>query len=934
MLMMLDRISLKRKMLLLALLFLGTLAAPTTFFLKVEKASLDVVELELKGVESAYGMNNVLKFMQQHRGMSAGFLSGNTLAKNALLEKSQEVTKALQTWENKLNTWQANELISQVAALRQAWEPLANDVHQQKIDTASSSRQHSELIAQVLELKNTLTRLSSMDYDPAAETYHMIIAALHELPALTEALGQSRALVNVALVQGNISLNNRLRLSGLLKLAAERQAAVEYQLLQSSLVDADIGSQYRAAQALRINVNAFINRIEQELLQPDLPIGDPAATWSEITALIDSQFALQNDTLALLEAKLHQRKADIRSNLNTTLFLLATLILLSVVIGVVIIRGVIRSLNLVVQSTEQIIAGDYLLTVDGQRTDEFGAVNRAMLNMRDRLKEAAEQEKIVQQNNEKVAREKLAQAERDAVRAEELLQIKQALDVTSTNIMIANADRKIVYMNNIMKQFLHETESSLRASLPNFSAANVIGGSMDIFHKNPHHQSSLLSKLESAHIANIVVCKMHFRLTANPIFNENRQRIGTVLEWLDRTVEVAAENEIGQVVEAAAKGDFSARIDIGSKKDFFLKLAEGLNTLLNTTESGLNDINSVLNAIAQGDLTERVTADYQGSFEELKDGCNLTAENLSQMLSEIREAVDTINTVSTEISQGNTDLFSRTEQQASSLEETASSMEELTSTVRQNADNARQANTLAAKASDVAVEGGSLIEQVVKTMASINESAQKISDIIGVIDGIAFQTNILALNAAVEAARAGEQGRGFAVVASEVRTLAQRSANAAKDIKALISDSVNKINNGNELVGKSGNTMKEIVTSIKRVNDIMAEIAAASSEQSAGLDEVGKAVTQMDEMTQQNAALVEEAAAAAESLLSQSEQLAANVARFTLDDEPVRPVRKALAAPKKQLRTAVANPAVKAKAKPATRLLKPTKSDEDEWESF
>lgn len=913
---MLDRISLKRKMLLLALLFLGTLAAPTTFFLKVENASLDVVKLKLNGVESAYGMNNVLKFMQQHRGMAAGFLSGNLQAKNALLEKSQEVTKALKYWENVLNTWQANELLSQVAALRQAWEPLADKVHQQKMDTASSTREHSELITQVLELKNTLSRLSTIDYDPTAETYHMGMAALHELPLLTEALGQSRALVNVALVQGNISLNNRLRLSGLLKLATERQAAIEYQLLQSSLVDADVSSQYQAAQALRINVSAFINRIEQNVLQPDFPVGDPKETWSEITALIDSQFALQSNTLALLEAKLHQRNAAIRSNLNATLLLLATLILLSVFIGVIIIRGVIRSLNLVVQSTEQIIAGDYLLTVDGQRTDEFGLLNRAMLNMRDRLKEASEQEKMVQQNNEKVAREKLLQAERDALKAEELLQIKQALDVTSTNIMIANTDRKIVYMNNIMKKFLHDAESSLRVSLPNFSAASVMGGSMDIFHKNPHHQASLLSTLESAHIANIVVDKMHFRLTANPIFNENRQRIGTVLEWLDRTIEVAAENEIGQVVEAAAMGDFSSRIDTGSKKDFFLKLAEGLNTLLNTTESGLNDINSVLNAITQGDLTQRVTADYQGSFGSLKNGCNETAANLSQMLGEIREAVNTINTASSEISQGNTDLSSRTEQQASSLEETVSSTEELTSTVRQNADNARQANTLAAKASDVAVEGGSLIEQVVQTMASINDSAHKIADIIGVIDGIAFQTNILALNAAVEAARAGEQGRGFAVVASEVRSLAQRSANAAKDIKSLISDSVSKINNGNDLVGKSGNTMKEVVTSIKRVNDIMAEIAAASAEQSAGLDEVSKAVVQMDEMTQQNAALVEEAAAAAESLLSQSEQLAANVARFTLDDEPAPIAKKSLTAQKKQLKVTSSIPAAKKIANP------------------
>lgn len=527
--------------------------------------------------------------------------------------------------------------------------------------------------------------------------------------------------------------------------------------------------------------------------------------------------------------------------------------------------------------------------------------------------------------------EELARRAEERVIHNENLRIRDALDNVDTCIMIADAGNNIIFLNKSVMRMLKNAEPDIRKNFPDFSADHLLNKNMDIFHKNPAHQKALVERLTQTYVSTIKIASRTFRLTANPIKNDEGERIGTVVEWLDRTDEVASEQDVARVVNAAAQGDFSERVDESGKTGFLEVLAKGLNHLTSLSEAALEDINKVLGALARGDLTVRVTKDYQGTFDELKNSCNLTAENLTQMLQEIREAADTINVASSEISQGNTDLSSRTEQQASSLEETASSMEELTSTVRQNADNARQANTLAAKAADVAVEGGQLIDKVVVTMASINESAQKIADIIGVIDGIAFQTNILALNAAVEAARAGEQGRGFAVVAAEVRTLAQRSANAAKDIKGLISDSVNKVNSGNELVGRSGNTMREIVTSIKRVNDIMSEIAAASAEQAAGLDEVGKAVSQMDEMTQQNAALVEEAAAAAESLLSQAEQLAANVARFKLNESAetgallAKPV-KSLPAGYKQVPKAV--------APPKQKLIKPARSDEDEWESF
>jgi len=350
---------------------------------------------------------------------------------------------------------------------------------------------------------------------------------------------------------------------------------------------------------------------------------------------------------------------------------------------------------------------------------------------------------------------------------------------------------------------------------------------------------------------------------------------------------------------------------------------------------------AIAGRIADGDLSVAIdtnSTDKDSLLVEMKDMRN----SLVGIVGQVRNGTETIGTASREIAAGNTDLSSRTEMQASALEKTASAMEELTSTVKQNADNARQANQLAANASDVARKGGEVVSQVVDTMSSINESANKIVDIIGVIDGIAFQTNILALNAAVEAARAGEQGRGFAVVASEVRSLAQRSAAAAKEIKTLIGDSVEKVERGSKLVGQAGVTMDEVVDSVRRVTDIMGEIASASQEQSAGIEQVNQSIIEMDSMTQQNAALVEEAAAAAQSLQDQASELARVVSIFKLTEGEERkravPVSTAVVA-KAKAKPTVARPPVKkvaapAASKPAAKKVAAATTAADEWEEF
>ncbi|MFN4310794.1 MAG: methyl-accepting chemotaxis protein [Ferrovibrio sp.] len=347
-----------------------------------------------------------------------------------------------------------------------------------------------------------------------------------------------------------------------------------------------------------------------------------------------------------------------------------------------------------------------------------------------------------------------------------------------------------------------------------------------------------------------------------------------------RQQEQLLDRAVGEVVGAAADGDLSVRIDTANLDGMMARLGDRMNGLLKTVDEVFASLGQALGAMARGDFTHRIDADYAGVFERLKQDANTTAQQLSQIVGQVTSAAATVRDAAAEISTGSNDLAQRTEQQAASLEQTAASMHEITSTVKQNADNAEAANQLAAAARSRAEEGGSVVRDAVQAVTQIEGSARKISDIVGLIDEIAFQTNLLALNASVEAARAGEAGKGFAVVAQEVRALAQRSADASKEIKSLILESNAQVKTGAALVNQTGTSLSEIVTAVKKVADIVGEIASASREQAVGLDEVNTAVSNMDEMTQRNGALVEQTTASAQAMARQAQELADLVGQF------------------------------------------------------
>jgi len=469
--------------------------------------------------------------------------------------------------------------------------------------------------------------------------------------------------------------------------------------------------------------------------------------------------------------------------------------------------------------------------------------------------------------------------------AREMHAIRMALDCSASAVAITDEDLTVVYANPAMIKTLRDSESYWRERIPGFTPESLVGRNIDVFHKNPEHQRNRLRTLRERHRTEITFGGFVAGLEVVPIEDTQGARLGFMLQWTDRTAERRAEDQIAQVIEGARAGDFSKRVEVNAENAFLAAVANGINAPGDNVTRFLQDIDQALSSLAAGDLTCAVEGSYDGQLGEIAERVTQTAHEMDRLVSRIIQVTGDISQTSTEISQGANELSSRAESEAASLEETAATMEEIAATVKTNAENAAHADGLASETRAQAERGREVIAETVQAMGNIRESASEIGEIVSTIDSIAFQTNLLALNAAVEAARAGDAGKGFAVVASEVRTLAQRSGEAAKTIKELIGKSTEHVAAGDRLVGATDTALSEILEGVRNVAQTIEEIASASREQSSGVTEVSVAVSQMDEMTQQNAAMADQSAAAARSLIELSETLIERIRFFKTRDD-------------------------------------------------
>jgi methyl-accepting chemotaxis protein len=807
----LNRLKLWQKLALLVVAMAVPTALLGVFYLSGANAQVALASDEIEGARYVQSVGAVLAEATNHRGRLFALLTGDSARRDDVTSSDAEMDKLIAAVDV------SDAKVGAQFKVSEAWQTIKADwdrlkAEGPKLSADEAVARHNALIDRLLKLSETVGARSGLNLDPSPETAVLIQIATRNVPTALIASGNIRWYATRASIKGYLGGDDRMALGLYHDEFVDHFESVTRDLDRAS---EDAKAKVRpAVDAARNSFTAAYGTVKEKILDTqkmEITTADVYSAFRDISASLQQ---LSDVSYSAMNAAVQQRLSQVTTWRNLTAGITALALAFALVLSWLITRSLSAPLARAVSVFGDISAGKYDNVIESAGTDEAGQVLQALSEMQTKLRTQIESERSFAAENSR---------------------IRQALDKVSTSVVLADANYQIIYVNETAQAMFARNQHEIRKTLPNFDVARLRGSSLDVVAVDPAGMRRVLDNLTSADTHERMLGGCTFRTVSNPVRDDRGERIGTVMEWTDRTQEVGVEKEMQNMLSAVVGGDLSRRIDLSGKSGFFEAMSRGVNQL---------------------------------------------ADNMSEVVSKVKVVAAEVHRGADEISSGNANLSQRTEEQSSSLEETASSMEEMTTTVKQNADNAGQANQLAIAARDQAEKGGAVVSQAVRAMSDINDASKKIADIIGVIDDIAFQTNLLALNAAVEAARAGEQGRGFAVVASEVRSLAGRSATAAKEIKELIQDSVRKVEDGSVLVTQSGQTLEKIVASVKKVSDIVAEIAAASREQSSGIEQVNRAVMQMDELTQQNAALVEEATAASQAMAEQVRGLNEMLARY------------------------------------------------------
>ena len=800
----LDRLKLWQKLAVLIVAMLVPTVLLALFYFNETNGVVSQARNELDGARYLQSLGSALALITNHRSRSHAYLTGDTSRKAEMYANEAQIDKQFAAVDE-LDAEYGDQFESTAE-----WQQIKSSWSELKADLANSTpdanlKRHDALIGEIDALVTTVSMNSGLAFDPDPQTESLITAATQRVGDALVAMSKLNEHAIGAAVKGYLGGDDRMAIQ-----IYGEQVQTDLEQMSDELKWSSMGAKSTvmpALQAVNGEFGTFYDTINSKIVNAQKMNVSASQVFDAAAPAVAALQQLSAASYAAMRKSLEERASRAALTRDLTAAIVAGVLALSLLLSWLISRALSRPMAHAVEVFGAIAAGHYDNRIESAGTDEVGQVLRALDEMQAKLRQQIEAER--------------AQAAENA-------RVRQALDKVSTNVLLADAEHRIIYLNETAEATFSRTQGEIRKGLPGFDPARLKGSSLDALSTEPAEQRRMLETLSGGSVQERVLGGCTFRTVSNPVVSREGARIGTVMEWTDRTPEVAVEQEMQTMLTAVLGGDLTERISLGGKLGFFEALARNVNQL---------------------------------------------ADNMAEIVAKVKHAAEEVYRGAEEISQGNANLSQRTEEQSSSLEETASSMEQMTSTVKQNADNAGQANQLAIAARDQAEKGGAVVAKAVGAMTGINDASKKIADIIGVIDEIAFQTNLLALNAAVEAARAGEQGRGFAVVASEVRNLAGRSATAAKEIKELIQDSVRKVEDGSVLVTQSGQTLEQIVAAVKKVSDIGAVIAAASREQSSGIEQVNRAVMQMDELTQQNAALVEQATAASQAMAQQAGEL-------------------------------------------------------------